>query len=263
MSIINIIHKHQGSCCWYYNLVRQATFLAFLSQVLPSDSLHSRASGCVAAFEMSWFRFYKLYTVWISLATCLRQSDRQSDNCFCCYDSAKSDYVAELQTSKSILSHLNLDEASNRVCVPLSNSSSFSLASESLSCSSLRIVLMCCSLIRRFIRMQVASCCIHKSSCLSSPHDNIITTATCKWIMPGLIHLAISFRDWEKWEKKASIPATKQQLLLILFKCIPLLLCNFQHLNTALPQRYLMVLHVFNWQINKTDHWPLLEKLVT
>ena len=149
---------------------------------------------------MSWFRFYKLYSVWITLATCWMQSDWRFDNCFCYHDSAKSDYVAELQTSKSILSHLNLDEASNRVCVPLSNSSSFSLASESLSCSSLRIVLMCCSLIRRFIRMQVASCCINKSSCLSSPHDNIITTATCKRIriMAGLIHLDISFRDWEK-----------------------------------------------------------------
>ena len=138
--------------------------------------------------KMSWFRFYKLYSVWITLATCWMQSDWRFDNCFCYHDSAKSDYVAELQTSKSILSHLHLDEASNRVCVPLSNSSSFSLASESLSCSSLRIVLMCCSLIRRFIRMQVASCCINKSSCLSSPHD-----------MTTLSQPQLANESWQAW----------------------------------------------------------------
>ena len=51
-------------------------------------------------------------------------------------------------------------------------SSSFFLAGESWSCSPLRIVLMRCSLIRRFIRMQVASCCINKSSFITTWHDN-------------------------------------------------------------------------------------------
>ena len=164
---------------------------------------------------MSWFRFSKLCSVWISLETCWMQSDWRSDNCFCYHDSAKSDYVAELQMSKSILSHLNLDEGSNRVCVPLSNSSSFSLASESLSCSSLRIVLMCCSLIRRFIRMQVAPCCINKSSCLSSPHDNIITTATCKWrqMNHGRPDSSWHKLPWLRKERLPSLPPSSNSCL--------------------------------------------------
>ena len=93
---IIVITKHQGACCWQVKIARQATFLAFLSQVLPADSLHSRASGCVAAFERSWFRVYKIYTVrpiWTL------QSDWLADTYYHYHDSAKSNYVAELQMS--------------------------------------------------------------------------------------------------------------------------------------------------------------------